>query len=91
MEQSVVDNASLSRYELAVDGEFVIVTYKLEGNVLNLTHAGTPPTLRGRGLAGIVTRFALEDAISRGLRVKPSCPYVAWYIEQNPEFAGLVA
>lgn len=89
MANDVVDNAELSRYELEIEGDFVVVAYRLEGGILDLTHAGTPPALRGRGLAGIVTRFALEDARARGLRVKPTCPYVAWFIDQNPEFADL--
>lgn len=90
MEHRVVHNPELSRYELEVDGEFVVVSYRLEGEVLNLTHAGTPPPLRGRGLAGVVTRYALEQARSSGLRVKPTCPFVAWFIDQNREFASLV-
>lgn len=90
MPQEVVNNVDLGRYEMEVEGDFVVVTYKLESNVLDLTHAGTPPALRKRGLAAIVVGFALEDAKSRGLRVKPTCPYVAWFVEQHPEYAGLI-
>lgn len=54
-------------------------------------HTGVPPELEGRGIAGQLAKFALDDARARGLRVVARCPYVAAYIERNPEYAELLA
>jgi predicted GNAT family acetyltransferase len=32
----------------------------------------------------------LEFAQEHGLKVVPLCPFVAWYIRQHKEYAGLV-
>jgi predicted GNAT family acetyltransferase len=50
-----------------------------------------PPALQHRGLASAITRIALEHARANNLRVIPSCSFVAWYLEQHPEYAELIA
>ncbi|ODQ53299.1 hypothetical protein SAICODRAFT_7445 [Saitoella complicata NRRL Y-17804] len=40
------------------------------------SHTYTPPSLRGRGLASILTKAAMEYAASAGWRVRPDCEYV---------------
>jgi predicted GNAT family acetyltransferase len=46
-----------------------------------------PDALRGRGVAAVLTRHALDYAAQEGYTVIPSCSYVEWYIERqgNPE------
>ena len=41
-------------------------------------------------LVRVLRRHALDDARSEGLNVIPTCPAVARYIAQNPEYADLV-
>lgn len=40
---------------------------------------------RGRGIAGVLTRAAVETVIGSGAALEPSCWYVAEWLERNPE------
>jgi predicted GNAT family acetyltransferase len=88
----VSDDTDRSRYEVAEDGELVgLLTYRLSGRTVDLLHAEVDPDHRGRGLAAVLVRFALEDARSRGLAVLPHCPYVAGFIAgHRDEYLDLV-
>ena len=39
----------------------------------------------GRGLAGILVKFALEQTAEAGLTLVPVCPYVKGYVEKKGE------
>jgi predicted GNAT family acetyltransferase len=88
----LVDNEAAGRYEIHLDGELVgLADYVRRGDVLSIPHTETSPEFGGRGLAGTLVKFGLDDIRARGLRVQPACPFVAAYIEKNPEYADLVA
>ena len=79
-----------SRYEGRVDGELVtVLAFVRRGDVLDLTHTGTEPAFRGRGLAGAVTAAALDDVRARGEKVHPSCPFAVTFLDDHPEYADL--
>ncbi len=81
-----------SRFEGRVDGRVVtVLAFVRHGNVLDLTHTGTDPAFRGRGLASAVTAAALDEVRSRGEKVRPSCPFAAAFLDQHPEYADLQA
>lgn len=85
------DNQADSRYEIQLDGRVVgLADYVLEAGVVTIPHTETSPEYGGRGLASTLVRFSLDDIRSRGLRVRPSCPFVAAYIAKNPEYRDLV-
>ena len=48
-------------------------------------HTKVPGALGGRGIAGSLVKTILDDA-AKGLRVKPTCPYVKAYIDKHPEY-----
>jgi predicted GNAT family acetyltransferase len=58
---------------------------------LDYAHTFVPPELRGRGIASRLARFALDHARQQGMRVAPTCPFVATYIEAHPEYRDLLA
>jgi hypothetical protein len=72
-------------------GEAVLEYAERPGAVLDYRHTFTPPALRGQGIAKELVLFALEHARQQGIKVVPSCPYVAKVIEDNPRYADLVA
>jgi predicted GNAT family acetyltransferase len=92
MEMTVQDNADALRYEITVDGERAgFVTYRLSPGVMTFLHAEVDPAREGRGIGSRLVRDALDDARARGLTVRPRCPFVAAYIERNPDYADLVS
>jgi len=87
-----IDAPDRHRYELRAGDELVgIIDYRLHGDVIRLIHTEVPERFGGQGHAATLARSALDDARSRGLTVRPDCPYVASYIEKHPEYADLVA
>ncbi len=87
----VQHNTEKKRFFVEVEGKEAELTYQDMGDgVLNYSSTFTPPELRGKGLAGQVTKAALEFAKANNKKVKPGCPYVATYIERHPEYKSLV-
>ncbi|MDJ0395777.1 GNAT family N-acetyltransferase [Rhodococcus sp. G-MC3] len=57
----------------------------------NFYHTVTLPQYRGRGLAAVLTEYALDDTRARGMTVVPACWFVNEFIETNAEkYANLL-
>lgn len=81
-----------SRYEGHLDGRLTtVVDVVRRGDVLAVTHTGTEPEFRGRGLAGQTTEQVLADVRARGLKVEPLCPFTEHYLDTHPEVVDLRA
>ena len=92
MDTEFIDAPDHHRYELRSGDELVgFIVYRLNGEVIRLIHTEVLPAFSGQGHAATLARSALDDARSRGLTVRPDCPYVASYIKKHPEYADLVA
>ncbi len=88
---NVQHNPEKRRFFVEVEGKEAELTYQDMGDdVLNYSSTFTPPELRGKGLAGQVTKAALEYAKDNNKKVTPGCPYVATYIERHPEYKSLI-
>jgi predicted GNAT family acetyltransferase len=83
----VVNNTDAGRYETS-GGH---IAYTRDGDVVTMTHTEVDPALEGQGIGGELVRQALDDVRAHGLRVRPSCPFVAAYIRRHPEYADLVS
>lgn len=85
-------NAGAFRYEAWEGSEMVSqIDYFVDGDVLTITHTGTPPRHRNRGLASQLTEFALDDVRASGRKVLPLCPFTASYIADHPQYKDLVS
>jgi uncharacterized protein len=78
------------RFEIHVDEEVAFLAFRVSGSAMSVTHTEVPSALRSKGLGEALARAALDDARTRGLTVKPYCPFVARYIEGHSEYAALV-
>jgi predicted GNAT family acetyltransferase len=88
----VRDEPGRSRYEVSVDGQVVgFAEYRLLGHRAHFHHTFIDPVWRGRRLAEVLVRSALDDARQAGRTIVPECWYVAGFIERHPEYADLVA
>lgn len=88
---AVTDNKSLNRFELSVDGTVAFANYRLTPGAVVITHTETPSALRGRGVAAILVKGALERIRADGMKVVAACGYVADYLDKHPEFSDIVA
>jgi predicted GNAT family acetyltransferase len=88
---TVTDHPNELRYEIEVDGEVAgFLMYRREEGVLELVHTDVDPKWEGKGVGAALVQGALDDVRSRGLKVRPYCPFVAAYIRRHPAYADLV-
>lgn len=80
-----------SRFETVVDGHTGVLEYSRDGDAVSMDRVVVPDAIGGRGIAGELTRHALDHVRTEGLNVRPRCPYVRRWIERHPDYAGLVA
>lgn len=81
----VRDNPTAHRFEIDVDGQVAFLQYQRKPDRLVLVHTEVPPSLRGRGLANILAKAALQTARTGGLQADVRCPFVRAYLERHPE------
>jgi hypothetical protein len=82
---------TMSRFELEEGGETAYLEFELDhAGWITLWHTEVPQALRGRGLAGMLAKTALEYARDNNLKVDVICPLVANFLSKNPEFQPLV-
>ena len=92
MGTTIVHNTAASRYEIYLDETLAgYADYYEADGVRDFSHTMTFPEFRGRGVAGQVVEFALNDTRDAGCTIIPTCWYVAEYLGKHPEYAALTA
>ena len=86
----IVHRPEIGRFETHVEGLRCEADYRLDGNVVHITHTGVPPQLEGRGIAAALVKTALTWAHAQGYKVDPLCSYVRLYLKRHPEWQDLV-
>ncbi|MFZ2259369.1 hypothetical protein EDD41_1604 [Luteococcus japonicus] len=80
------------RYEAAVDGQPAgFITYEPQGDVLDLQHTEIDSAYEGKGVGTELVKQTLDLIRSIGKKVKPSCPFVKKFIDENAEYQDLLA
>ncbi len=88
---TVRDNPVKSRFELEEEGEIAFADYRRSGGALIIPHVEAPAALRGKGTAGRLMSGALDLIREQGLKVVPSCPYAAAFIQRHKGYQDLLA
>ena len=86
----VVMNPATGRFEVTLDGEVAFAEYHLHEGYITLPHTVVPPAFEGKGVGSALAKTALGYARDHGLKVKPTCPFIAGYIAKHPEYLDLV-
>ena len=89
---TVLDVPDESQFELRLADRTVgLARYRAEPGLLVFTHTEVDEEYEGHGLGSVLIRAALDEARSRGLAVRPDCPFVRAYIARHPdEYLDLV-
>lgn len=77
------------RFEARVDGLICEIDYLREGEQLVITHTGTDPALRGRGLAAQMVEQVLAWLAPQGVQLVPACSYVQTYLARHSHWQRL--
>jgi predicted GNAT family acetyltransferase len=88
---TIADNPETHRYELR-DGAAVagFAEYREHPDRLVFTHTVVDPDYGGQGLGSRLAKFVLDDAIARGKRIVPVCPFIAAYLRRHTEYEASV-
>lgn len=80
-----------SRFVAATPHGEAVLRFRMRGDdLVDFASTFTPPAARGQGLAGRITAHALDWAREQGYTVVPSCPFVADYVRDHPEYQDLI-
>ena len=91
------DNLDQSRFELWISDSTAtptmvgITDYVSHDGTVAIPHTEIDPSRGGRGYGSTMVRSTLDILRERGLQVIPQCPFVADFIDRNPEYLDLVA
>lgn len=82
-----------SRYALYLDGDLAsVVDYRVRDDQISFHHTYTAPQHRGKGLAGEIVTFAVDDVeATTTYRIVPMCWYVGVWFDEHPERAELLS
>ena len=87
---TLTHNTAASRFETTVDGLLCVADYRVAGSTMTLFHTEVPAGLAGRGIAAALVADALAHARRQGWHVRPTCSYVASYMQRHPETLDLL-
>jgi uncharacterized protein len=89
---SVEHDRESHRFVASVASGTAVLSYAAAGpGVLDLYSTFVPAADRGKGIADRLVEAAVGYARSEGLRIIPSCWYVAHWIQRHPEHADLLS
>jgi predicted GNAT family acetyltransferase len=80
----ITRNDDASRYELFLGSELAgFAEYRLRPGRIVFIHTVVDPAFKGRGLGSRLARYVLDDAVARGERIVPRCPFIAAYLRSH--------
>ena len=88
---AVSHDPDTGRFEIQTEAGTALLTYLRDGSELEMMHTEVPDALEGQGYGTALAEAALDYARQQGAKVRPSCPFVAAYIQRHPAYADLVA
>ncbi len=91
MNQPIKLDPNGPRFVTVVGGHECQLQFTLQGAVASFNSVQVPDAVGGRGIAGHLTRHALDWARAEGHSVRPVCPYVQRWIQRHPDYADIVA
>ncbi len=80
-ENPIKHNTEKRRFEMAVGDDSAFIEYTEAGDgTLAMTHTEVPKKFEGQGVGSRLVKGALDVVRAKGLKVVPTCPFVAIYI-----------
>ena len=88
---TITHNTTTHRFETTIDGHTAYLSYRsLNDDLLDYDHTIFPDALGGRGIGKQLAQTALDYAQQNDKRIRPSCSFVAHFINKNPQYQNLV-
>lgn len=89
----VANNATMSRYELAIPGsdEPAVAYYRDEDGYRILTHTLVPYKYSGEGIGSKLAKGVFDDARAHGYRLVLQCQFMGHWFAEHPQYSDVVA
>lgn len=85
------DNPELHRFEIRAGEDLAgFAAYRRRGDRLIFTHTEVDDAYSGQGVGSELARGALDTVRKRKEKLVALCPFIAAFLEQNPEYGDLV-
>jgi len=88
---AVVHNKGARRFEMNLDGQTAMLTYRRFPGRIIFDHTEVPKPHEGHGIAARLARAVLDFARANQLQVVPLCPYVSSFIRKHAEYQDLLS
>ena len=89
---TIEHDTDTSRFVIRLPSGNAFLAYRRENDsVLEFYSTYVPPPDRGRNIASQLVAAGMEYLRREGLRVIPTCWYVAGWIDRHPEYNDLLA
>ena len=84
-------NDDARRYELHIGDELAgFAEFRIRAGRIVFIHTVVLPGHEGEGLGSRLARHVLDDAVSRGERIVPLCPFIAAYLRRHDGYEAWV-
>jgi len=92
MATEVVQDVSMNRFELLVDGvQAGISDYRIRDGKISFLHTEIDPAYRGQGLGDEIARGALNLVRAEtDYQVVPLCPFIKKWIDEHADYQDLL-
>ncbi|HQG70990.1 MAG TPA: GNAT family N-acetyltransferase [Rhodoglobus sp.] len=92
MASEVIQDVSMNRFELLVDGEQVgLSDYRIRDDSIVILHTEIDPSRRGEGLGDLLARGMLNlIRADTDHRVVPLCPFTKKWIDEHEDYQDLL-
>ena len=87
---AVRNNQEQHRFEIDLGDSVAIAVYTPMAGKIMFTHTEVPEAHEGKGVGTALIRAGLAYARENGLKVIPTCPFIAGYISKHPEWHDIV-
>jgi predicted GNAT family acetyltransferase len=87
---AVVNNEAAHRFEAKLGDAVAFTEYRLHDGTIIVPHTEVPEAFEGRGVGSALAKAVLGFAREQGLKVAPTCPFIAGYITKHPEWHDIV-
>jgi predicted GNAT family acetyltransferase len=89
----VRDNRQEQRFEMELgEGKMAFIQYMETGEgVVELVHTEVPEEFEGQGIGSRLVKGTFEILQEANLKMKPTCRFVAVYLQRHPEYRSLAA